>query len=70
MMKLRAHAITFTWPRNSFTCARNNCPIKIIVIAAIITSFLIGQLLSAHVKVTACARKAIAWPRKRYCVRT
>jgi len=52
-----------------------------LVIAAIITSIFIEQLLRAHVKllrahvkllrghvnVIACARKAIAWPRKRYC---
>ena len=27
-------------------------------------------VLRAHVEATACARKTITWPRKRYCVRT
>ena len=43
---------------------------KMLVLAAIITSIFVGQFLRAHVKLLRGRVKAIAWPRKRYCVRT
>jgi len=68
----------------SFTCARNNCPMKMLVIVAIVMSIFIGQLLSAHVKLMrahvtllrghingiACTGKVNACARNSYCVVT